>query len=177
MLALNAVRPHRPTMVIQQQGTVPVQPPLSAIHGDLKTVAYFLASAGAANAAVLATMQAGQSTTGGTFGSGLARLEGDRVAIAYAMEQSTSLAASTKIVAPEVVSLAFRYFDGTQWQISWDASTLQALPQAIEITIAVQPLQTVVPVATSSTSTSVIPLRTYRHVVPVYSAAPPAATQ
>jgi len=42
-------------------------------------------------------------------------------------------------IAPEVVSLNFRYHDGDDWQVSWDSSTDRQLPRAVEITIGVEP--------------------------------------
>jgi hypothetical protein len=41
----------------------------------------------------------------------------------------------TELLAPEVVQIAFMYFDGTQWYEEWDSSTQQALPVAIEIKV------------------------------------------
>lgn len=43
---------------------------------------------------------------------------------------------STEIAA-EVLSLNFRYFDGEEWQESWDSTDSVLLPTAVEITIAV----------------------------------------
>jgi hypothetical protein len=47
------------------------------------------------------------------------------------------LARTGEIVAPEVVSLEFSYFDGTEWLFEWD-STQQGLPWLIRINIAIQ---------------------------------------
>jgi hypothetical protein len=88
--------------------------------------------------------------------------------------------------------ISFRYFDGTQWLPTWDASYLQALPQAVEITIAVRasdattsgaalnstpPIPTApIPTAPSSvalSSTANAQFRQYRHVVAISTAAAP----
>ncbi len=52
---------------------------------------------------------------------------------------------TTKILAPEVKSLAFRYYDGTNWQDSWDGSqpgpdgqTPMGPPCLIEMTMGIQ---------------------------------------
>jgi Type II secretion system (T2SS), protein J/Prokaryotic N-terminal methylation motif len=49
------------------------------------------------------------------------------------------------VIAPEVTSLQFRYFDGTDWQDSWDGTTLGAdgvtpmgPPRAVEITVGIR---------------------------------------
>ena len=42
--------------------------------------------------------------------------------------------------APEVVSLKFRYFDGSRWRKSWDSLARKGLPVAVEMTLAVASL-------------------------------------
>jgi prepilin-type N-terminal cleavage/methylation domain-containing protein len=41
-------------------------------------------------------------------------------------------------VAPEAVSLRFRYLLGSSWSTSWDSRQINALPQAVEITVTVR---------------------------------------
>lgn len=81
------------------------------------------------------------------------------------------------IVAPEVVGLQFRYFDGTAWQETWDGSTIGedgatpiGPPRAIEIRLDIRK-----PGAPVGDTTHV---RTYRHVVAIGTAngMPAAAT-
>jgi hypothetical protein len=71
---------------------------------------------------------------------GLARLEGNRLAIQIADEQSNleSLAEQVKLLAPEVTGLQFRYFDGVDWLDAWDSGVSQRLPQAVEIMLKVR---------------------------------------
>jgi hypothetical protein len=38
-------------------------------------------------------------------------------------------------LAPEVVSIGFRYFDGQSWQQSWDSRQRVGLPKAVEIEV------------------------------------------
>ena len=40
-------------------------------------------------------------------------------------------------MAPEVISLEFAFFDGTQWLTQWDSST-QSLPWLVQINLAMQ---------------------------------------
>ncbi len=75
------------------------------------------------------------------------------------------------VIAEEVQSVAFRYFDGTAWQDSWDGTQADATtgasigpPQAVEITLSILP-------PASGSSTGVSPgLKTYRHVVAIPTA-------
>ena len=43
----------------------------------------------------------------------------------------------TEVLAPEVKSLAFQYFDGTNWTTSWDTTNTSA-PVAIQVTMGVK---------------------------------------
>jgi hypothetical protein len=87
---------------------------------------------------------------------------------------------STFVIAEEVKSLQFRYFDGTSWQDSWDATAAGSTgaplgpPLAIEITVAVAP-----PDSNDSTTDSKPSLKSYRHVVAIATAngtTPPPTT-
>jgi len=86
------------------------------------------------------------------------------------------------VIADEVQSVAFRYFDGTSWQDSWDGTQADTSgasigpPQAVEITVSILP-------PNSGSSTGASPgLKTYRHVVAIPTAngatpAPSSTTQ
>jgi prepilin-type N-terminal cleavage/methylation domain-containing protein len=97
---------------------------------DQTTISYFVTG--------MATGNLQQATTG----SGLARLEGDRLALSMADQQSDvgHMAAQTEILAPEVSSLRFMYYDGFAWRADWDSSVLGGLPKAIDIEMVLQPL-------------------------------------
>lgn len=72
---------------------------------------------------------------------GLARTEGDRFQLSQAQADGdmSLLADRAEFLAPEIEFLAFRYFDGVDWQEDWDSEALGALPLAIEITIGFVP--------------------------------------
>jgi hypothetical protein len=76
---------------------------------------------------------------------------------------------SKQILASEVKSLEFSYFDGTSWQDSWDGTTIGAddvtpigPPVAIAITIGLAPR--------SAEDEEEVPLKYYRHVVAIPTA-------
>jgi hypothetical protein len=96
---------------------------------DLATVAYFVSGTTTGN------LQHAVSSPG------LARLEGDRLALAMADSQSNIgvLAARTQILAPEVTAIRFLYFDGFRWLPTWDSNTLGGLPKAIDVQMQLRP--------------------------------------
>jgi len=159
-LVLNTLCVRRPTLTTTDPNAAQS---LNAIHGELKTVAYFIGGS---------TAQTSGQTTPGAATLGLARLEGDHLAIGYAMQQSASIAATAPVIAPEVALITFRYFDGTQWLTSWDSSFMQALPRAVECTITVRApdangwFPVLDPTAQAQT-------RLYRHVVAISTMAQP----
>lgn len=109
--------------------------------GDMQSVAYFLAGSGSTLAQQLSG--SGPSSLGQV--SGLSRLQGDRMAMQAADESGdlSSMASGVKLLAPEVASISFEYFDGVSWTTTWDSATSNSIPNAVRITIDFQP-----PVAT-----------------------------
>jgi hypothetical protein len=185
-LVLDTLTPHRmPVMMQAPSGTQTGSPSstpssgqsntdpsnLVGLHGDMKVISYFVLGEGTSS--ILPTgAGAGQLTPEGKpMTSGLARLEGDRTSIGYAMETSSTSSMSARIIAPEVQSIAFRYFDGTNWVQSWSGATAQALPTAVEIVIAVNGATD--PYGARTQADRDQPPRTYRHVVAITSTAPP----
>jgi hypothetical protein len=108
---------------------------------------------------------------------GLARLEGDRMAIDHAdlVMDIETLAASAQVIAPEIVNLQFRYFNGLEWVDSWDSTSMDALPLAIEVTIGFQEPPDKDDKLADLTGIVRIG-ETVRHVIPVPMAEPYAAT-
>lgn len=112
---------------------------------DLQSVSYFLAGSGEGKL---------QQAVNGT---GLARTQGDRLALNLADESGDvdSLAAQTQLLAPEINLLEFSYFDGIEWQASWDSTTMGGVPSAIGITIGfVDPDLSINPMLMRTASTS-----------------------
>jgi len=97
--------------------------------GDVKTVAYWLAVPGSSSLDV-----------SGSSG-GLMRLELDRAVTDWAEQQSMLADVENELepIAPEVVGLAFQYYDGEEWFDSWDSDELGGLPVAVEIALEIRP--------------------------------------
>ncbi len=104
---------------------------------DVKTVRYFVrqgeAVRGSSTAATALSSPEGQARVGG-----LVRQELDRAVRTWAEEagnqamlQTTGLA----LVAPEVVQVAFRYYNGSEVLESWDMEEMGGLPLAVEVRI------------------------------------------
>lgn len=101
------------------------------LHSDLKTVAYYLVGQGTT---VANSHQAASS-------GGLVRRELNRSAAQYAAANGGDRSVGTieEVLAPEVILLEFRYFDGESWQTEWDSNSAGKLPLAIEIGLAIIP--------------------------------------
>ncbi len=105
---------------------------------EIRSVSYYLV--GGASAAPGGTMPSSAALlpagAAGTAG-GLVRRELNRASALYAANAGTTLDATRyeRVLAPEVVLLEFRYYDGTGWVTQWDSSTQGGLPVAVEIVL------------------------------------------
>jgi hypothetical protein len=118
----------------------------SDIPSDVKTIAYYLAAdTGPVDAAEdtlvaqRAAAQASSSAGAQGWGRGLMRRTLDRSVTQWAVNNgdTSRLDAKGELVAEEVVTLEFRYFDGTAWLTEWDTQASGGLPQAIEVAVAI----------------------------------------
>lgn len=137
-LTLDVSRLPRPDEYFPPQGSM-ISPTLTDVPGDIKNVSYFVQSPNAMG--VQDSLDAFNDATAVTSGmrSGLVRRQLDRAILAYAeeMADSTRLMRTGELIAPEVVSLEFAYFDGVQWTYTWDSST-QSLPWLIQVSLGIQ---------------------------------------
>lgn len=136
-LVLHTSRPARqPMLVSQTSGSTSSQ-------SDLLSVSYFLAVAGSEGlqGAVGDRFRDASGTGKGT--QGLARLEGDRLVMSKADESADleQLALQSQLLAPEIGSLQFQYFDGTDWLEVWDSIEYGTVPQAVKVTIGFRNLE------------------------------------
>lgn len=111
---------------------------------DVKTVVYFLCSegsiAGDGSTAMGGVSMGGNVTPSSTgAGRGLMRAESDRAVSAFGeVNGSTdSLYGDAKLLAAEVTSIQFQYFDGTEWLAEWNSDEQGGLPTAIEVLLTV----------------------------------------
>jgi hypothetical protein len=100
----------------------------AVLPSDVRTVTYFLAGDTAPASQVI-------SSTNVVDGSGLVRCEMDRAMSQYASQQGQGTLTNATVIAPEVLALEFQYFDGTQWDSSWDTTSNGGLPQAVKISM------------------------------------------
>jgi prepilin-type N-terminal cleavage/methylation domain-containing protein len=136
-LMVDVSRVPRPDEYMRAQQSI-VAGSLTDIPGDMKTVTYYVQTA--TTMGVSDAMAAfGSGTDNQGYNSGLVRRQLDRAVTAYAEENGDTqrLLQTGDLMAPEVISLEFAFFDGTQWLTEWDSST-QSLPWLVQISLAMQ---------------------------------------
>jgi hypothetical protein len=109
------------------------------IPSDIKTVTYYVktpemgVSGVTASTAGLASM-----TDPNAHAVGLVRREVDRAVTSAALANGDTarLENAGEMLAPEVVGIEFRYFDGIEWRLEWDSTVEKSLPLAIQILLA-----------------------------------------
>lgn len=144
---------------------------------DVKTVHYFVRAGAASHSAE--TSGSELSPTAQVESPGLVRQEVGRPARLFAEQSGNSdeLNAGGVVVAPEVLQIQFRYYDGTQLLETWDMKELQKLPTAIEVTVWLRPMQSSSNAQQELSSTDLMnQSRSYRQVVYLPMAAQSAAT-
>jgi hypothetical protein len=141
---------------------------LADVPSDVKTVTYFVQAPGtiAGVADPLQGYLPTSSTDPSMVGGGLVRRELDRAASKWATESGglTGLMMTGDLIATEVVSVGFEYFDGTIWQLTWNSDTNQAMPKAIRITLTVTDETATSNVDTLTTGIAA-GTRTFTHIV------------
>jgi len=126
------------------------------VAADLRRISYWLAGAGSGSPMGLARQELRPVTTSDPTLSALPPNVADE---------------NTYVIAEEVKSLTFQYWDGTAWQDTWDGtqagadgSTPKGPPIAIAITVEIA-----LP-GTGAASGSAPQTKTYRQVVPLLTA-------
>ena len=102
---------------------------------DLKTVHYYVRPGNgveAGSAAVTSLAPEAQASAGG-----LVRKEISRRMRVFAEQNgdNSAMTSGESLLAPEVVQIQFRYYDGAQLLDSWDMRELKKLPAAIEVCV------------------------------------------
>jgi prepilin-type N-terminal cleavage/methylation domain-containing protein len=98
---------------------------------DLRNVSYYIFG----DAATIAM----GSSAGMPMGFGLLRRDIDRAAALYSAQNGmqADLDAAAELIAPEVESIQFAYYDGYSWYDCWDSTQNGGLPMAVQITLAI----------------------------------------
>ncbi|MCR9233507.1 MAG: prepilin-type N-terminal cleavage/methylation domain-containing protein [bacterium] len=133
-LVLHTSRPARQPLLLSSNSGETTAP---SVRSDLLSVSYFLAVAGAGGLQGAAGDQFRNTSGGGEDVQGVARLEGDRLSMSMADQAADleQMASQSELLAPEISSLQFQYFDGTDWLELWDSTEYGTVPQAIRVTI------------------------------------------
>lgn len=95
---------------------------------DSKSIRYYMADDSG-----FSQMQ-GATSVGQVPLRGLLRFERNRATSLLSTTTSAIGGPRPESLAPEVVALRFRYFNGSNWLESWDSKTMNGLPRAVEIT-------------------------------------------
>lgn len=130
---------------------------LMDVPSDVKTVTYYVKTTDTtvttnliSNATPLTEL-----SNPNNYATGLVRREMDRAITSWANENGnlSGLESGDEILAPEVVSIEFGYFDGSEWLLEWDTSTEEMLPLAIQITLGMtSTVRSTTPAAASATA-------------------------
>jgi prepilin-type N-terminal cleavage/methylation domain-containing protein len=102
-------------------------------NSDLMIVRWLMAES---NGGGLSSTIAEQHATDGDGSiAGLARGSGGVTGFGQAIENDNVKlqVESTKLLAAEVQSVLFEYFDGVEWLAEWDTSSINKMPQAVRI--------------------------------------------
>lgn len=157
------------------------------IPSDIKTVTYYVRGETTEGSGTISTFGSGGSgsTAPGSSepsasgqGRGLMRLEMDRAVSAFGQTSGSASSDydSAKLLASEVTSIAFRYWNGTEWASDWNSDEMGGLPLAVEIVMTMADANSeATPVQNSGTTGAISTEPTYRIVVslPTASLPPP----
>ena len=101
---------------------------------DITTIGYYVGQIGVGTESTAATAADGS-------GYGLVRRSLDRAVAQWAAESGGQflMADADQLIAPEVIAIEFRYFDGIEWVTSWDSAASGGLPLAVEIALMMAP--------------------------------------
>ena len=106
------------------------------VPSDLKTVAYFVQSAGMIGG-VQDPLNSLDPEAAGEVTGGLVRRSLDRAATVYAASNGnlTLLNQTGELLAPEITAIEFSYWDGLNWELEWSSDEYGELPLAVQVRI------------------------------------------
>ena len=109
---------------------------LQDVPSDLKTVAYYVQSEDS-TAGVMDSLAELDPDATDLMSGGLVRRSLDRAATVEAatMGNISTLNQTGDLLAPEVKSIEFSYWDGLMWQLEWSSDEFGELPLAVQVRI------------------------------------------
>ena len=133
-LVLHTSRPARQPLLFSQSMS---ESDSTNSQSDLLSISYFIAAAGSEGLQGVVGDRFRSASENGVATQGLARLEGDRLAMINADESANleELAEQSQLLASEIDNLQFQYFDGIDWLEVWDSIEYGTIPQAVKVTI------------------------------------------
>ncbi len=163
-LLIDLSHPRMLSSLMALSGTMPT---------ELQTVHYIVSSTTSGSLSANPTTNPDRPDADGV---GLVRGVTDRAALqatgdttAAAASSATGVSGPAKVLAQEVQSIQFRYFNGLAWMTEWDTITMESLPRAIEVTIVFEP-----PPSRGLLTNSAVSIGTdrYRTVIPIPTSDP-----
>lgn len=109
------------------------------VASDVRTVAYFLGvgidkTRMVGSSTMLNPLAGSQATRAGLMRRELSRA----VMVGGGAAALDPLVAAGEVVAPEIASIEFAYYDGYQWLPTWDTEALQAVPVAVMVRLVIR---------------------------------------
>ena len=142
---------------------------INDIPSDIKTVAYFIQSAGTLGG-VQDQLNALDPDFNEASEGGLVRRSLDRaVTVQASSTGSLGLLNQTgQLLAPEVVAIEFSYWDGVTWQLQWSSDEYGELPLAVQVRLTMRDDRMSAEesaLSVTATTTDLSQLRTFSHIV------------
>ncbi|TWU27004.1 hypothetical protein Pla52o_08600 [Novipirellula galeiformis] len=136
---------------------------LDDIPSDLKTVTYFVQDAGVIGG--VTDVFADQNTAAMEAAGGLVRRSLDRAATVYAVDSGaiSTLNQTGELLAPEIISIEFGYWDGLMWLTQWSSDEMGELPAAVQVRLTMN--DPTIAAANESGMSTTSAIRTFTHVV------------
>ncbi len=142
------------------------------IPSDIKTIAYFVQMpemiGGVQDDLSNATLEMGLEMGDNSSTGGLVRRSLDRAATVEAANTGslTLLNQTGDVIAPEVTSILFSYWDGVTWQPEWSSDAFEELPLAIQVQVTIAPEGGAAAAdAGFSNALSTESMRTFSHII------------
>ncbi len=112
-----------------------IDPRVVNIGADLTTISYYMRPLGAGETAEASAL----SSSAGSSGNVLIRRVVNRAEalLSTVLGDTGALSQGEQVLADDVLSIEFLYFDGLEWWTDWDSGLQGGLPMAVSITVVV----------------------------------------